>query len=604
MRWVPANALAHSPLAPQTPQKLRAISPDVAAIADDALVAFLDKHEPVAGSYLRGRCVAHVKTLLREWVHVNSGVHPMLAMFGSAAMGVADSFSDVDILVGVPFGRNPLPLLHPAQFFGDFPRFLRTRVPATDLRNIGVAQGRVPLVTFSLQGIKFDLLFAIFPVHALPLSSTASSGGVGGGSANGTGVGVGVGVGVGGGGGGGGGGGDIPSSFSSFSTPSPPPVACFAPGELATVLESTAEDIRQGRVPLLPEGTGLATAPLGAGDPIPVDFVSALGICAAASTMCFLRVSADTPVFKLCLRAARLWAHRRCIFSSKMGYFNGIMLACMVARALTELKRAFQGSGTKTTADPAVPSRRPMPPPHMVVPGADAPPFPGFLPPFPGPAHQPLHPGMGAIPPRSTMESGYAHGQPHSSVSVASGLLHPPAATAAAAGLPFGTTATAAAQLPPPSMQHLHLSMGGVRPPVAGAGVQPHASLARPYDPVFVSGPPPLPPSLPSLWDTDAGQVSPSLLVATLFTTFGDWYWRDPLDLTTSPAAVRGMCLCVVVRFVFCAISQLTFGGHCTTWCAQDPHSYRSGGAAFPRASMRIFPPHSLPGENAAHNVR
>jgi hypothetical protein len=154
---------------------------------DDGLVRALEE-SPLSAPFLRTRLISTVESLLWQWLQSVGGTPlqhgPVVLSFGSTGLGVAETPSDVDLLVafscssrraGVPYDdREPEgePLVTAARFFGDFPGFLEERLGGAEgspaLHSLSVIQGRVPLISFVLQSVKFDVLFAILPFASMP----------------------------------------------------------------------------------------------------------------------------------------------------------------------------------------------------------------------------------------------------------------------------------------------------------------------------------------------------------------------------------------------------------------------------------------------------
>ena len=163
------------------------VSPDVAALMDDGLVRALED-TPLAAPFLRTRLISTVENLLWQWLESVGGSPqwqgPCVCSFGSTGLSVAETPSDVDLLVafscssrrvGVPTDdREPEgePLITAAKFFGEFPGYLEAHLGSAEgnpaLHSLSVIQGRVPRVSFVLQSVKFDLRFATLPVATMP----------------------------------------------------------------------------------------------------------------------------------------------------------------------------------------------------------------------------------------------------------------------------------------------------------------------------------------------------------------------------------------------------------------------------------------------------
>ncbi len=75
---------------------------------------------------------------------------------------------------------------------------------------------------------------------------------------------------------------------------------------------------------------------------------------------------------RLCLRAIRHWARARCLYSSKLGYFNGITLACMLTYVSQAMQAELEASMIAGKDDPPLPSRAPKTDPRQQLPASSA----------------------------------------------------------------------------------------------------------------------------------------------------------------------------------------------------------------------------------------
>lgn len=122
-----------------------AIPESLAAVLDDALQAAIDHVNPPRGRFMVQWCLSTLEGMLNDWmtsIGVKTGEQgPLVVPFGSSGLGVAESFSDVDVLVGVAYGDGAEPVLSPAQFFPGFSAYLESRTASVDIRRISVVQG-------------------------------------------------------------------------------------------------------------------------------------------------------------------------------------------------------------------------------------------------------------------------------------------------------------------------------------------------------------------------------------------------------------------------------------------------------------------------------
>jgi hypothetical protein len=183
---------------------LQRVNPDVAAAMDDSLVRALED-SPLSAPFLRNNLIWTVERLLYQWVEAIGGSPfdhgPLLVAFGSTGLGVAERASDVDLLACFSCGGRPSrdgglgssashgataataaaapapacdvlgapePLVSATRFFAEFPGFLEENLGGADLHSLSVVQGRVPLISFYYQAVKFDMLFALLPYPAMP----------------------------------------------------------------------------------------------------------------------------------------------------------------------------------------------------------------------------------------------------------------------------------------------------------------------------------------------------------------------------------------------------------------------------------------------------
>lgn len=123
------------------------MQPSVAAVLDDALQSAIDQTNPPRARFMVEWCLESLEGLLSDWMR-SIGVKdpelgPLVVPFGSTGLGVAESFADVDVLVGVAYGESDRPAVSAAQFFPGFSAYLEGMSATKDIRRISVVQGAV-----------------------------------------------------------------------------------------------------------------------------------------------------------------------------------------------------------------------------------------------------------------------------------------------------------------------------------------------------------------------------------------------------------------------------------------------------------------------------